>query len=307
MTKMEYVSLLSEKTELERMLAQIPEADIIDRMSLQSRLDNVNDELVRSPAPKKEPATVKITFNGKPVVGGYGIFADFGTKAIARYSDAIATFAASRETVLSVRGPIPHREVSRLLVTNIAVGSFGFILEENGAVEQMEVDNTAVSYALEQTNRLLEASVSGSDDELAEIASDTDPRALKVVKDFIQILSESEAICTISTEKKLFRFADSGQVKKSLARLSDENLHEEEIILDGEIMGVLPSKRTLEFCISHDEMSVFVKISANIVNPKLLNNFLDSKVQLKVIATTVGNGQPKYVLIENPVLIHHAN
>jgi hypothetical protein len=68
---------------------------------------------------------------------------------------------------------------------------------------------------------------------------------------------------------------------------------------------VLPSKCTLEFCISQDEKSIFVKISANIENPKLLNSFLNSKVQLKVIATTVGNGQPKYVLTENPVLTDH--
>jgi uncharacterized ubiquitin-like protein YukD len=82
-----------------------------------------------------------------------------------------------------------------------------------------------------------------------------------VIKEFIQILSESEAICTISTEKKQFRFMDSGQFKKSLARLSDDNLHDEEVLLDGEILGVLPSKRTLEFCIAQDEKSVFAKIS----------------------------------------------
>jgi uncharacterized ubiquitin-like protein YukD len=158
-----------------------------------------------------------------------------------------------------------------------------------------------ISNAIEQTNRLLEKSVCGSDDELAEIASDTDPRALKVIKEFIQILSESEAICTISTEKKQFRFMDSGQVKKSLARLSDDNLHEEEVLLDGEILGVLPSKRTLEFCITQDEKYVFVKIITNIVNPKLLNSFLNSKVHIKGIVTTVGNGQPKYVLIGSPV------
>jgi hypothetical protein len=94
---------------------------------------------------------------------------------------------------------------------------------------------------------------------------------------------------------------DSGQVKKSLARLSDDNLHEEEVLLDGEILDVLPSKRTLEFCIAQEEKSVFVKIGTNIVNPKSLNSFLNSKVHIKVIVTTAGNGQPKYVLIESPI------
>jgi hypothetical protein len=70
-----------------------------------------------------------LTFNGKPVVSGYGIFADFGAKAVTRYTDAIATFATSRETALSVRGPIPHREENRLLITNIAVGSLVLYLK----------------------------------------------------------------------------------------------------------------------------------------------------------------------------------
>jgi hypothetical protein len=70
---------------------------------------------------------------------------------------------------------------------------------------------------------------------------------------------------------------DSGQVKKSLARLSDDNLHEEEVFLDGEILGVLPSKRTLEFCIAQDEKSVFVKISINNCKSKIIKQFSQFK------------------------------
>lgn len=45
MTRTEYINILSEKTELEKMLAQMPQTEVINRLSLQARLDEVNSEL----------------------------------------------------------------------------------------------------------------------------------------------------------------------------------------------------------------------------------------------------------------------
>ncbi|MBN1981106.1 MAG: hypothetical protein JW795_06220, partial [Chitinivibrionales bacterium] len=72
MNRMDYYSLLSEKNELEKMVARIPAENVIDRMSLESRLDDVKAELSKHPFPVREPARVKITFNGGPVLDGYG-------------------------------------------------------------------------------------------------------------------------------------------------------------------------------------------------------------------------------------------
>ena len=59
------------------------------------------------------------------MVGGYGIFADFGTKIVGALNEAVTSVAASLSGGLAAKGPIPNREKNQLLITSTAVGSFG--------------------------------------------------------------------------------------------------------------------------------------------------------------------------------------
>ncbi len=48
MNRGEYLQLLSERTTLERMIAETPEEDVLDRASLSARLKHVEDALNRA-------------------------------------------------------------------------------------------------------------------------------------------------------------------------------------------------------------------------------------------------------------------
>ena len=130
-------------------------------------------------------ARAKLTFDGVPVIRSHGIFADFGMKAVSSFTDAVASIAASLTTPLAAMGRIPNRDQNQLLITSTAVGSFGFELEEHSAEQLvLGLENASpVAIALERTQALLQSTL-GDDDALADIASETDPRALDKVRNF---------------------------------------------------------------------------------------------------------------------------
>ncbi len=230
--------LLAERETVKRMLARTPATALLTRMSDEARLRNIEVELAALPADGRSPARARLTFNGLPVIGSHGIFADFGMKAVSSFTDAVATVAASLSAPLAAMGPIPNRDQNQLLITNTAVGSFGFELEEYRAQELLD-DESAVAVALDRTQSLLQATL-GQDDELADIASETDPRALEKVRGFLRVLADNEAICTLQYGDKAMRFVDPGQVRRSLDRLAADNLRESQATLEGEVVGVLP-------------------------------------------------------------------
>lgn len=297
--RQEYNHYLAERGQLQSMLADIPAEDVLDRMSIEGRLDFIEKEM--SEAPKllqREPARARLTFRGRPVVGNHGIFAEFGATAISKFSDAVATVAASLGTALSPTGPIPNRDQNQLLITSTAIGSFGFELEEYLSDQLPLVDGpSSLEQALEQSQILLEGTL-GSDDDLADSVAGTDPRALGALRAFLDTLATAEATCAVEYRDKVVRFSDVGQVRRSLERLSKDNLHEEEQWLEGEFMGILPKSRTFEFQVVDQKEFLKGKIGSSIVNPFELNTILNQQVKIKVMTTRVGSGRPRYVLLE---------
>jgi hypothetical protein len=339
--------LLAEREAIKRMLAETPVTAILTRMSDEARLREIEVELAALSESERPPARARLTFNGLPVIGSHGIFADFGMKAVSSFTDAVATVAASlsaplegvvkaplprhsRESgnpsgrgdrgemdalmdsrfrgnddrigfatpSLAATGPIPNRDQNQLLITNTAVGSFGFELEEYRAQERPD-DESAVAVALERTQSLLQATL-GQDDELADIASETDPRALDKVRSFLRVLADNGAICTLQYSDKAMRFTDPGQVRRSLARLAADNLRESQQTLEGEFVGVLPVARSFEFKLAGNEEIVRGKISPNVGDVETLNDHLYQRVRVEAMRTQVGNGRPRFLLTRMP-------
>ena len=247
MNRQEYVLLQSEVKFLQERLATLPESAMITRMSTNSRMLMIQKQLAEAQVPVREPAKARLTFRGRPVVASHGIFAEFGANAINKFSDAVATIAASLGSPLAASGPIPNREQNQMLITGTAIGSFGFELEEyqSGQLPLME-GATTLELALDQTQTLLRGTL-GSDDDLADSVAGTDPRALGALRTFLDTLAASEATCSIEYRDSIVRFSDVGQVRRSLERLSQDNLREEEQWLEGEFQGVLPKSRSFEF------------------------------------------------------------
>lgn len=291
--------LLAERTFLQRLLAKTPATARLTRMSDEARLRKVEAQLAALPADERIPARARLTFDGVPVIRSHGIFADFGMKAVSSFTEAVASVAASLSAPLAAMGPIPNRDQNQLLITSTAVGSFGFELEEYRA-EQLALEEVSpVATALERTQALLQSTL-GNDDELADIASETDPRALDKVRTFLKVLADNSAVCALQYGGSGVRFTDVGQVSRSLARLAADNLHESEEQLRGEFVGVLPNSRSFEFRLASDGQIIRGKVSPRVQNVDAINDHLHSAVQIDVTRTQVGNGRPRYLLTQMP-------
>jgi hypothetical protein len=298
----EYLHLLGEKSALERMVAETPEDDVLDRASLTARLKTVEAAIAAARPDEREPARVRLTFKGRPVIGSHGIFAEFGMKAVNGFAESVTWMAASLTGPLAAMGPIPNREQHQLLITRTALGSFGFELEEHRTAQLPVDDASAVAQALDRTQLLLRGTL-GTDDELAEAAADTDRRALDKVRAFLQTLVDNEAVCTLELGESLVSFRDVGQVRTSLARLSQENLREAQEQLRGELQGVLPKSRAFEFKRADTGQVIRGKIAPAITDPDVLNRVLHRPVDIQVIVTRVGGGRPRYLLLEPPAMV----
>lgn len=294
----EYSQLLAERGTLLRLLAGIPEDSMLVRSGFQARLEGVESRLDAVNADHWEPARARLTFRGRPVVGSHGVFADFGTKATRDFIDAIAAMAASVVGPLGQSGPIPNRDQNQLLITGAVVGSFGFQLEEH-RVGQLHLDESPVAIALAQTQELLR-SAQRSDDELADAASVIQPRVREAVRTFLDTLVSNEATCAVEYGASRVVFEQVSDVRLSLARLRQDNIHESDEIIQGMFQGFLPMRRTFEFKQAENDKVLIGRVSPSIADPDAINQHLGAPTQIVLSTIRVGRGQPRYVLNQLP-------
>lgn len=297
MNMQEYNYVRAEINELNELINSTPQDFIIERMGLEQRRDELQTLLQSVPAPNREPTRVSLTFRGKPIVGTKGIFAEFGTQAVNAFTEAVAAVGSSLSNSLGSRGALPEKGKYNLLITGTAVGSFGFQLEEAPIAEQQTLfeEDSPVSEALEKTEELLKATL-GTDDELTDAISDIDPRAIESLRKFLKELVDGEAVCTMSVNDRVFRFADVGQVNRSLERIRTDNIHEQELELNGFFEGYLPKRRQFQFKDSKSDEIILGKVNSTLEKPEEINTHLNQAVSAVFIKKTVGNGKPNYTL-----------
>ena len=218
--------LLSDRAELDRLIAMTPESAVIDRMSLESRKHQVAEEIEAFPVPTRWPTEARLTFSGKPVVGRTGIDAAFGVRAVKAFSDVVATIGADQRTPLAERGPIPKRDDFRLLITGTTRGSFGFELQEAFDPGGLVPVSSPVEEALEKVRSILKASIVGDDDSLASATAEVRPRAIASLRTFLVTMLENEATCALSFNGEVFRYRDVDEVRRSYTNLDPKNIRE---------------------------------------------------------------------------------
>ncbi len=300
----EYRQLQAERATLENLLKQLPASSVIERRGLEFRKKEVEETLASQPAPSRQPAQVRLTFRGRPTVGTHGIFAGFGAEAIKAFTDAVAAIGTSQRTPLKARGKLPDREDYQLLITDTALGSFGFELEEaprdNAFSEAPHADVfrevSPVESAIKQTMSILEATL-GTDEMLTDAISDADPRALKFLRTFLKKLAAQDAVCALEFKDHVFRFADVGQVRQSERHLSREHIHEEEQEFSGQFQGVLPTRRTFEFLNEATGEVISGKVDSAIEDVDAITNILNRPASIRVRSRRVGTARRRYVLL----------
>lgn len=292
-----YTNLSSEKKHLQELLKNIPVENVIDRLGLESRLEEVESHLGTTNSyhiPKK----AKLTFRGSPVIGSEAISATFASKATNFFSDAVAAVAAGLSGTLKFMGPIPFNKTNQLMITGTAVGSFGFEFElPRPDSSDLVPEHSIVEKAVNDIRQLFEIASIGTDDDLVDLIDEIHPRAVKRICKFLNFLDEQNARCGLEFNDKFFRFQDKHQLESVISRLNEDNRSTKVIPFTGVFRGILPSINTFDFKNEIDGDVIRGKIAPEVAEKDLINpNWLFKKVTVNFTVIVIGNSKPKYVL-----------
>ncbi len=292
-----YHYLRGELADLDKLLSTIPESAVLDRMSLEYRKSQVQAELETYPRPARWPVTAHLTFNGKPIVDQQGIYADFAGAAMGAFAKAVTSLAASQQAVLGERGIIPGQDNYRMLVTGTSHGSFGFEIEEAVPPQACILDEAStVEMAIGQAKGILESLVA-DEEAIAEAVADTDARALSDLRDFLNVMVDGEAVCSLSFKNTAFGFRDVGQVQRGLASLKEDNIREGEKKIVGRFQGFLPHSRRAEFVTSESGDVLNCGVDRTVDNAESINSVLGENVIAHTRFRQVGNSRPRYTIL----------
>lgn len=292
-----YANLSSEANTLRELLDNIPLENVIDRLGIESRLEEVEYEL-GCINPFHITKKARLTFRGGPVIGSQAISAIFASKATDFFANAVAAVSAGLSGALHFKGPIPDKNINNLMITGTAIGSFGFEFELPKPDNfDLCPEQSIVEKAVDEIRTLFEVSATGSDDDLSDLVEEIHPRAISKIYEFLNYLNEQDAKCGLEFNNKFFRFSSKQQLESALSRLNDNNIHEKIVSYKGVFSGALPASRNFEFETEIDKELIKGKISKDIAQPELIvKNWLLKPVKVKFAVITIGNSKPKFIL-----------
>lgn len=244
--KLELDSLRADLSAVDALLAaRTEQEDPIGWFQFSSRKHELEEALSRVAGSQEMHAGVALFFNGRPVFGSKGIRADFAGQAIDRFQDLVSKRFASLESgPLAARGPVPLRENAQMMITDVARGSFGFVLEESSnETDPMIV--TPLKHVVEEISELVFKISSPDEDVFESSVESLDDRLLAALKQFFELLDDSGATLRIVEGQKEFNL-DHDAVR--LARDRAETLQITERA-DQTIIGtvyLLPTARKFE-------------------------------------------------------------
>lgn len=243
--KLQRDELEAELKAVEHMISQVPSEDPVGKIAFQSRREELEREISQLDTQLDTAAEVALIFDGGPVYGSRAIDAEFAGKALNSYQELIAKiFASTAGGGLSQRGPVPQKDASRLLVTDLVRGSFGFTLQEARADEHSFAP-TALRDAVARVSKILGAVGAQTDEHFSEILEDLDQRVFSAVKEFVENVHDNIATFRLIDGDNEQRF-DSNAVLRAHNRVTQTNIDEVEYSTPIELIGVIPVGRRFE-------------------------------------------------------------
>jgi hypothetical protein len=185
-------SLLAARTEAE---------DPVGWLQFSQRREQLERELADLEQAPSTNAEVGLFFGGRPVIGSYGIIAEFGAKALEEFQTLVSSTSAAQERPLGARGPVPQRDTTQLLLTDVARGSFGFILQKTDKIPLVDSSlKDVIGMALDLVYR-----VASPDEEAFEsVAEAVDDRVLGSLRQFFKILDDAGATVRLVEDRREF-------------------------------------------------------------------------------------------------------
>lgn len=225
------------------LLRAVPASDPLARLSLEGRRETLVADLEQAEFTPDHGAVASLYFGGSPVVGQFGIEAEFASKALGQFQELVTKlYADEHEGGLAQRGPVRGKSASRLHVTNIVRGSFGFALEE---AEPAIVD-TPLKTAVDHATELLTAFATAEDAAFEEALANVDDRTLATARSFFHLMAQEDATLRLVSGKVDVSLSRE-MVARATERAEASRLEDGIERIAGTLIGLLPASHNFEF------------------------------------------------------------
>lgn len=239
-------ALDSEINGLRSLIESLDENDVLGRISLGSRLEDLQEELERLEGEFRTSASVVLAFEGGPVSGSRGIDAEFAANALHDYQELIAKQMIAADTGgLAQRGPVPSKDLAKLDITNLVHGSVGFQLEERGG-DQPELIDSVVKRSIHAVDELILSFSGNNNDVFNDALAKVDRRVFITLQSFFENLYRDSAALKIIEDDHAF-IIDQQAVLVARDRIQGVEVNDTEFTVRGELLGLAPIQRRFDF------------------------------------------------------------
>ncbi|ENM3929700.1 hypothetical protein DDM60_003490 [Vibrio cholerae] len=237
--KLKLNSLTSDKHAVQQLLSEsIEYGDIVGELQYREKLEKLDKEISLIKNANETNASVALFFGGEPVLGSQGILASFAGNVLENFQELINKAFASKENgSLGERGKIPLKANSNLMITQVAKGSFGFILDE--VSDQIEITETALKHTIDYVLELINASAQPDDETFEKLIESLDKRVLQSLKDFFITLDKAHSTMRLVGDEQEYSL-DSNWIHRARLRTEATEIEEDEDLVDLKVLGLLP-------------------------------------------------------------------
>jgi hypothetical protein len=270
--------LFAEQAALNRLVDQVPSDALLTSISLRSRRDAVAEEIKALDTSTDTTGTATLVFGGPRVQGSRSIDTDFAARSLAAYQDLITKQAVGRvHGTFRQSGPIPDRVQARLNITGTLHGSFGFVLEEEGA-EEPQLFPSTVKIAISEVTDLIHHFAYAEDLEFEKALDNIDNRLMISLRDLIKALQDSEGTLRI-IESDRERYFNRQAVSRASFRANDSSISEREEKVRGKLVGLSPVARTFDF-VREDNDETITGVAGSQLSQAFLSRIKDEGLEL---------------------------
>lgn len=267
------------------LLDQLDAEDVMSRFSLEARRDELRDMIGGfADEPEDTAASAILFFGGRPVSGTHGIESEFAGAAVSKFQDLVAKVMAQEVGALGQRGVVPNKAASTLHITNVARGSFGFVLEEVHA--QAQLVDTPLKSAVDEAVQLLDAFGELDEARFQATIETIDQRVLGTAREFFDLMRQGGATLRLVAGMSDHSFGAEA-VNRAAERATSTTVEDTEEHVQGQLAGVLPEAHQFEFRVADDRGVIRGKVDRALA-PDALAQFnrdmvnIDARASLEV-------------------------
>ena len=298
LTTHDYRFLLADQGALERMLREIAPDSVAMRISLESRKQQVEEQIAAFEAAPTYLVETQVAFRGGPVKNDGGIEPGFVGEALGAFTESIALVGASQAGDLKPNGPVPNRGAYEMVIRNTFPGSFGFQIEREFPYGAPPEEPAALEAAIGGFQSILKASAADSDEAASKAMAETHDRAMRSVHEFLETMAKRDAYCAMNFNGDKFRFENAAEVRRSASRIAPGKVKEFDKEMVAVFQGVLPEARRVEFLSIDTGQTLSGKVSEAVEDVSAINDDLGLPMLVKTRVRQAGARKPVYTIMD---------